>query len=1697
MFRGFKDVQNILETEHYSLVKATQEVDGKRYILKVSKIAYSGKIDPTFDQEMKLMMQFPTDVILKPIGLHTSDQKSILVMENFNGLPLRQIISKPRSISQSIKLLCQIALAIEELHQKKWIHCNLTPENIWADEETGKIKILDFSLATLINKTQENASGFLGTYAYMSPEQTGRMNRSVDRRSDLYSLGVIFYEILTGQLPFQASQPMEWVHCHIAKVPPSLRGLNPKIPSYCEAVVLKLLSKNQEDRYDTATSLCHALENKQSLYKEFRIPRKLYGREHEVEKLLSTFEAAVTTGEPQVLLISGYSGVGKSALVSEVHKPIASKKGYFISGKFDQYKQNTPYYALIQSYQDLVRQILTEDIDRVQEWKKKLQYALGRNGQVVVNVIPELELIIGKQPALARLDTNEAENRFRLVFTDFQKVLGQKEHPIIMFLDDLQWVDSPSMKMIQEFVGQANVKYFFLIGAYRDNEVDSTHKLTVAIEQIRKNKVPVNQIFLEPLDLKHVNQIVCETIGTSSADTTLPLSQLVFDKTKGNPFFFNQMLTSFHERNFVWFDAKAEAWTWDIKQIKAENISDNVVQFMTEKILMLSRATQDTLRLAACVGNTFELKTLKTVSDTPIEILLQTLKEAIHEGYIVSLSEISNLDPHDDEALRAIHLRFSHDRIQQAAYQLTPEIDRKAMHAKIGRLLLERTKTEHLNDILFDVVNHLNIADYPEKISDRIHLAELNLRAGTKAKLSSAYESALRYLKTGIELLPSESLWPEFYSLVYNLHLETAEVMSAVSNFKEAEQLFQKAVECANSAYDKGIAYDKYSIFLQSTGRAYDGLLVTKKALGLFGILFPATPEESAKEVATLMEELGHPQVLEQFMKLPKASAEHILIDRLYDRCNVATYFAQPADLTLVISKNVKHVLDCGITPESGLAIGWFAMLLGMMEKKELSFKYGDVGIKIMSQFDDPYFKGKTDMITNGQALCWRDSFTLGEKKLNDSFDLCHSTGEMQYASYARIISYIATIAQSSDCRHVLSSCQFWHDYCDKYVPLELGQAKIRLYLLKGLMGLPHEEVDAEAIIAQYQADKNATDVVESLVELARISTLMGDYKSGYNYFVRAEPIMVAGGAGNLLLVMLFYHGYAICCARMYEASGDVKYLEQLESYLKRLQSWATLNPDNFYSYYKLVEAEKERALGHHSEAARNYLKAIIHAHEHEYTLLEAYGHEYLAQMYQKTGHPAARIHFEDAQQAYQRCHAKAKVEQIEKILSTLHQEDVRAVSAGSKSSGLSLDTEIILKSSEMLSSTIVLDDLIRKALAISMESAGAQRAVFIVKGNHGLQVEAEADLTCTKRIESLPISSFSEIPQTIINYVMHTEKTCILGDAGQGDYKLDPYIQKVQAKSILCMPLIRQKRLIGLLYLENNIASDVFLEERIQLLVLLSTQIAISLENARFYDDLETKVKARTDELEKQRSKIVNASKLEMLAQMAGGVAHEINTPLAAISLCVETLIENTETPSMEPDKVKDFLSKITKSTEKIEKIVSSLLFFSRSNKAAQNLTDVNEVIDETMRMCKEKFSQNEIIIKSNRPVENAIADFDKQHIMRVFMSLAQNSFDSILENSEANPSAEKWIQFDVSEKDWFYEIRVTDSGKKPESQVQEKMFEPFFTTKDIGKGSGLGLCVAKGIMQEHLGEIFFDPSSAQTCFVLHVQKAKTRAAA
>ncbi|RKZ87502.1 MAG: hypothetical protein DRR19_13585, partial [Candidatus Parabeggiatoa sp. nov. 1] len=857
---NYQIAQQIYESANSLVYRGMRKKDNQPVILKVLKQDYPTPEELTrYRQEYEITHYLDLAGVIKAYGIEKYQNTLVIILEDFGGESLKQLMAnRPLTVKEFLPLAIQIADSLGNIHAANIIHKDINPSNIVVNHDTSLLKIIDLGIASRLpreNPTLKNPEQLEGTLAYLSPEQTGRINRSMDYRTDLYSLGVTFYELLTGQLPFTATDAMELVHCHIAKTPSPVCEINPDIHPIVSDLVMKQLAKNAEDRYQSAfgvkADLAKCLENLQGFENleglqfelaqndfsgKLQIPQKLYGRENEVNTLLQAFER-VSQGTAEMMLIAGYSGVGKTALVREVHKPMTEKRGYFAAGKFDQFQKNIPYSAISQAFNEFCRYLLMENAETLANWQTKILNAVGNNGQIIIDVVPDLELVIGKQPAVAKVGATEAQNRFQMFFLNFFKALCDKDHPFILFIDDLQWVDSASLGLLKSIMLDGEIQHLLIIWAYRDNEVDNSHPFLMAVDELQKANVVINTIELANLLSKDVNQLLQDSLNCESGRTQ-PLTDLIYQKTQGNAFFTHQFLQTLYSDALLHFDFEQLKWQWDVEQIADQNITANVVDLMANKIDKLPSKTSKVLQLAACIGNQFDLSILAIIYEQNQNETLSVLRPAIAEGLIQPLDEnYKHLD-----VCEKSQFKFLHDRVQQAAYALINDEQKQAVHLQIGRLLLKNIPADALEEKVFDIVENFNHSiELVNNQVERLEVAGLNLMAGQKAKMAMAYGAAVNYFTKGRACLTEKS-WDHSYELTLNLFTEATEAAYLSGDFKQMEQLAQIVLQQARTLSDEAKICEIQILAYAAQNQERKAIKIALIFLKRLGISLPEEP---------------------------------------------------------------------------------------------------------------------------------------------------------------------------------------------------------------------------------------------------------------------------------------------------------------------------------------------------------------------------------------------------------------------------------------------------------------------------------------------------------------------------------------------------------------------------------------------------------------------------------------------------------------------------------------------------------------------------------------------------------------------------------------------------------------------------------------------------------------------------------------
>jgi PAS domain S-box-containing protein len=1409
------------------------------------------------EHEYELRTELDPAWATQPLALVRYEGQPVLVLEDPGGEPLDRLLAQPLELTQVLRIAIGLSAALEGLHERDIIHKDIKPANALVDQTSGLIWLTGFGMASEIPRERQAAEppeAIAGTLAYMAPEQTGRMNRSIDSRSDLYSLGVTLYEMLTGTLPFAVSDPIEWVHCHIAREPTPAAERRKEVPNVLSAIVSKLLAKIPEERYQTAAGLKadlrRCLGDWESLGQiapfflgehdasdRLLIPEKLYGRDREIKALLEAFDRVVAHGRPELVLVSGYSGIGKSSVVNELHKALVLPRGIFISGKFDQYKRDIPYATLAQAFETLVRQILSKGELEVGRWCHAIRDAVGLNGRLVVDLIPELELMIGKQAPVPEFHPQEAQNRFQAVFRAFLGVFARKEHPLALFLDDLQWLDAATLKLLEHLVTHSDVRYLLLIGAYRDNEVGPSHPLMLMLNSIRKTETIVRDIVLGPLSNGDVDQLVADSLHQKRTRTE-PLARLVYEKSAGNPYFAIQFLTALVEERLLQFDLREADWRWDVDRIRTRRITDNVVDFLVGKLNRIPTATRETLKELASLGNSAETVALTVVHGGSEEEVHTDLRAAVREGLVVRLGG---------------SYRFVHDRVQEAAYSLIPDGMRAEVHLQIGRLLMTQMPAGERDDNLFDVVNQLNRgAALLSDLNEKRRVAELNLRAGKKAKASTAYATACIHLSAGMALLDRED-WESRYQLAFDLWLLRAECEFLCGNFDEAARLISELIKRAASKTDKAAAYRlkiDFHIMKSVYHEAVDSAL---EGLSLFDIDVPGHPtwERVNDEYEQVWRNLGALSI-ESLIDLPPMADPEIqaatsLLSRLYE----VAFFTDKNLFLLSTCHIVNLSLRYGTIDASAHGYASFGNILGRaFHRYADAYRFGKLGVDLAERHGFAAYKARVYMNMAWVAI-WTKPVTTALDFVRAAFSAAVETGDVIFACYCCDHTVTDLLARGDHLDEVWRESEKCVDFVRKaksrdYLDRVASQQQFIQTMREptaifSILGDTH--LDQAAFEVQVTGDR--TSVCWYWILKLQTRFLLGDYESAIAAAQKAKPLLWAATGCIQLLDYHYYTALALAAViKTAPPDRQEEWSETLCAHVEQLRDWAENCAPIFQDKHALVSAEVARIDGRDVDAMRLYEQAIRFARENGFVHNEGIANEVAARFYLNRGFETiGHIHLRNARYCYLRWGARGKVKQLERLYPVLGEQAPPGPTATIDASIEQLDLRTVVKALQAVSREIDLGKLIEALMVIAVQHAGAERGLlFLSRGKeHGIEAEATTGQDGVRVILRQAFVTLPKFPESVLRYVIRTRVSVLLNDASTENlFSDDEYVRGKRLRSILCLPLVKGGDLIGVLYLENNLTSRAFTPEQFAVLELLASQAAISLKNARLYAELQ-----------------------------------------------------------------------------------------------------------------------------------------------------------------------------------------------------------------------------------------------------------------
>jgi len=1701
--------------------------------------------------EYSILSELDAPGIIRAHEIIAYDKSIAIVEEHFPGAHLhRYIQEKQPDLGTMLRIAVAIAGAIAAYHERGVIHRDLSPLNILVNDE-AEIRIIDFDIASRLQRENQglcSPASLEGTLAYMAPEQTGRMSHDVDLRADLYAFGVILYEALVGRHPFPITDPMELLHCHIAKEPEPPHVANPAVPPGLSALVTKLMAKTVEERYQSAYGVKADLEECQRRWTEtgsiepfplgrqddagkLCLPQKLYGRSEDIAILLDAFDR-VCAGSSELMLIAGYSGIGKSALAYEVHKPMVERRGTFTSGKFDQLSRGVPYSAIIEAFGGLARQILGEDAAGLERWRRRILGAVGNNGRVITEFFPAFELILGEQPPIPELDSADAQRRFAYVFTHFIRALAAPDRPLVIFLDDLQWADAGSLKLIQAMMVDSGAVGLLIIGAYRDNEVDETHPFSRTRDEIASRGSRVSTTKIGPLLEEDVSALLCDTLATTP-ERVAPLCELVFRKTRGNPFFLTQFLRTLHKEGQLRFDRETRRWVWDIDKIDAMGLSDNVIDLMSRKLSDLPEETLRLMKMASVIGNKFDLDVLAAIDgEAPLEATARALWPALAEGLLLASSqEYRFCQAAEQEDRRRISqdgaapfdlsasYRFLHDRVQQAAYHLTEEALRSEVHLKFGREL--RSTVDESEARLLDVTNHLNLAvSLIEDLDERLDLARLNVRAAERSRLSGAHEAALRHATAGERLLP-EDRWETQYDLALAVMRELIEAEYVAGNYSRAEALYESTLAKLATVFERA---ELMELMMRShTGKPdLDACIDT--GLRIFDMVgMPFLPEGYALEVPPI----------EELAKLPEMTdPRRLLVLKVLSAMMSPVFVARSSLLPSIFLTFPYHCFEGGNSPLAALAYAVYGMYLtGANVDLRLGYAFGDFGMDLLRKYDRRTEIAKVHNIFYSHVNPWGGDARRAIKGLKEGVEAGMETGDIEWACYCANNFCMYSFMCGEHIADMIEQQQIYINLIRKSdMDTSLHMAWVWMQMAKGFAGktrgpqsLSDEGYDEDELLPVLVERKNFTAVYGLALGKLMMSYHARAFRDALSFADKAvEHSGASFGFMNLAFLNCFCSLTYLACAQLAETPGERDSLaERARKNQETMRQWVDHAAINYEHMHALVEAELAWVEGDHERAETSYDRAIEAAKRSKYLHFEALANERAGELYLARGRERiAMMYLREAHYLYQRWGMELKVRDLQGRYPSLRLTSARKREGAGELSTLktsstkvtttdlgtfNFDIAALSKASQTIAAEIEHNKLHRTLMQVVLENAGAQRGALLLQRGGELFVVAEGgDEGGQIRASRMPLSEWQGGARSVISYVFRAQEAVISGDASRDKrYMRDPYLQGHEVRSLLCMPIRRNADVVGALYLENNLAHDAFTDDRIVVLSALAGQAAISLENAELYGDLNTALLA-AKESERLKSEFLAAT------------SHELRTPLNAIINVPMAVLDSMQeekdlfcphcgdrfAPDEDADEGKGPLScpscergelergshwastytpgdlipmmqSIVSSGKQLLGVVNNVLEIGRleSGRERSNFTRLSlaSVIESSRGTLEALARPKDIRLRVEMPDPSLEVEVDQVQIRQVLINLVDNA----IKFSQSGESVEIGHAVDGA----YVEIVVRDHGIGIPEESHALIFESFRQlhagdTRAYG-GVGLGLSIAKQLVERHHGAI------------------------
>ena len=1716
---GFTVTERLYANSRTLISRAIRQSDGSPVIIKslvdphpsasqLARFAYACKIQQEFDHPG----------ITRVLDCVEAGSAPIMVLEDIGAIPLtrymQELPGQSLSVERFLSVAIQLSHALAEIHHRHVIHKDLHPGNILMQPRSGQVQITDFDISSRLSREQpslqppEELEGILG---FISPEQTGRMNRALDYRSDFYSLGVTFYWLLTGRMPFAEDSAIAMVHAHIARVALPVNKVRPELPAMLAKIIDRMMAKNAEARYQSAAGLTFDLEECQRQWQvthsiqdftlaahdisdRFQVSQKLYGREPEIAQLINAFAQALQ-GNPQLMTVAGYAGIGKSALVHEAHKPIAAYGGWFISGKFDQFKHNVPYSALHEALKTWVQLILSEGDEALSRRRSTLLEALGANARVLIDFQPDLEILLGSLLPVPELGPLETQNRFHIVIQQFIQVLTN-EQPLVLFLDDLQWADMGTLGLLKVLMHDIGHQ-LLLIVAYRDNEVTETHPTMLTLQAIQQDLHAGPERFhylnLLPLTLQDVEHLLVDSLHC--IQDIEPLARLIQKKTAGNPFFINEFLRALYSDGLINFNRQVQKWQWDIERIESQDITDNVVDLMLAKMRRLPPETQHLLQLASCIGGRFDLATLALITHQPLPIARSQLWPALREGLLIQeagdwFSQSTEEPPASSQFTSLPHsqkpvCRFLHDRMLQAAYDSLAEIERIRTHLSIGRILQQNRSTGQAHEV-FTITEHLNQARRLLKNPDqRLELAQLNLEAAQLAQNASAWSASARHARVARELLTVDH-WQHQYALSAQLFTLSVQSESLDSDFESAEQLAQIALRELHSDLEKARIC---LILLNSNiarGKREYAIEVGIQGLKFCGIDIPALEQldEAYRQEQAQLNQLAAQQPLaQQLHVIHTVPTFTTLASGLLSALLLASFVFGKRMLNMFIGcRGMRFLLEHGLCEETASLLCEYAVIQLREDNYREAFELGSMAMEFVSGATNPSSCLQTYLYSGSAVWLYFRPFQDATDLLWKGYHAGMEYGDLNIGMgcFSNII--INRFAKGDSLAEIDLHIQQLEELMGRYrLHVSAGRHYKRLSTMLQQQETKDLLEDDAFSVQELQIINSST--LRAFIDHLRLQWYFWSeqHDSALNQLTVAEksleliPCMAPNIDHYLIEAMLLSR----CLEQTADKGALLERLLWIERYFAVKEAFCEAN---FGHKQMLVAALIAAARSQTIVAIEHYRKAIASASEEGFIQFQALGQELLGRYLWQLGWTEfATPALQEAHYFYGRwgCVVKQKLllQEFPALLGPLsgsrptREGPTPSATSPGLNASLQLDLESIMKSTQAISGELVLEHLLNKILHIILENAGAQTAAIVMFHDGKLTLEAclQVDQPEKEGGNLKPNTAITDselLPLELLRYALHTDKPLLLQDVqAHTSWSQDPYVSRHKPRSILCMPMHYRDNQTGILYLENTLTPNAFTNERLQVLELLLTQANISLENARLFDEvqalntsLERKVEQRTAEL-----RAVNRE----LEAFSYSVSHDLRGPLRNINGFSKMLLDRHKEALGESGQ--DLLRRIWRNTEKMSNLITGLLALSKVTRSEIKL----ETVD--------------LAAIANAIIEDMQSQYPDQQInwicteeakVRGDHRLLYSALENLLNNAwkysakEKHPRIEFGVETEGDNRIYF----VRDNGAGFNMRYAEKLFTSFqrlHSDKEFS-GTGIGLATVQRIIHRHGGEVW-----------------------